>query len=660
VIAEIGHFALILALLVALVQGTLPVLGAWRGNDAWVALARPASAMFFVLVAIAFGCLTEAFVVSDFSVATVASNSHSAKPMLYKVTGVWGNHEGSLLLWILILSAFSFLVAQFGGNLPPGLRARVLSVLGLVGVGFLLFILLTSNPFERLDPAPLDGRGLNPLLQDPGLAFHPPFLYLGYVGLSVSFAFAVAALIEGRVDPAWARWVRPWTLVAWCFLTLGIALGSWWAYYELGWGGWWFWDPVENASFMPWLAATALVHSAIVVERRDALKSWTILLAIIAFSLSLLGTFLVRSGVLNSVHAFATDPTRGVFILGFLIVVVGGSLTLFATRAPALKAGGMFAPISREASLVLNNLLLATAAGTVLLGTLYPLFLDALTGMKVTVGPPYFNSVFIPLFTPVVVAVAIGPLLSWKRDDLLGVLGRLKMVLAATVIAALATWYWLGDGPVLAVLGMALTVWLGGGALFEYADRIKLFRAPAGESWRRARNLPRSAYGMTVAHLGLALTIMGITVSGAWQDEKLQVMRPGETVRVGAYDATFKGAERVAGPNYSALRGTFEITRDGRPVTVLYPETRTYDTSAMDTTEAAIRPTPLSDLYVVIGEPDGQGGYATRIYYKPLVSWIWIGSLFMVFGGALSISDRRHRVGAPSRRRRSVAAAGTA
>ena len=450
-IAEIGHFALVLALLLALAQGTVPLIGAGRGDANWMAISGPTALAQLLFVGIAFAALTHAYIVSDFSLVNVADNSHTAKPLLYKITGVWGNHEGSMLLWVFILALFGAAVAAFGANLPPDLRARVIAIQGLIGVGFLLFILFTSNPFARAVPAPAEGSGLNALLQDPGLAFHPPFLYLGYVGFSMAFAFAIAALIEGRVDPAWARWVRPWTLAAWCFLTIGIALGSWWAYYELGWGGWWFWDPVENASFMPWLLGTALLHSAVVVEKRGGLKSWTVLLAILTFSLSLLGTFIVRSGVLTSVHAFAVDPTRGVFILAFLILVVGGSLALYAVRAPALRSSGLFAPISREGGLVLNNLLLATAAATVLLGTMYPLFLDALTGDKVSVGPPYFNATFGPLMVPVVAAMAVGPMLAWRRSDLAGVLGRLKFAAVAAVIAALLAWYAASRGPLIAV-----------------------------------------------------------------------------------------------------------------------------------------------------------------------------------------------------------------
>ena len=649
-IVEIGHYALILALALSLVQGTIPLVGAQLRYDSWVAVARPVAIVQFGFVAVSFSALTYAFVVSDFSVLNVAMNSHSAKPLLYKVSGVWGNHEGSLLLWVLILTLFGATVAICGGNLPPELRARVLSVQSLIGTGFLLFMLLTSNPFERLLPAPADGQGLNPLLQDPGLAFHPPFLYLGYVGFSMAFSFAVAALIEGKVDAAWARWVRPWTLAAWCCLTVGIALGSWWAYYELGWGGFWFWDPVENASFMPWLAGTALLHTAIVVEKRGALRSWTILLAILTFSLSLLGTFLVRSGVLTSVHAFATDPARGVFILAFLIFVVGGSLTLFAIRAPALKGGGLFAPISREGALVLNNLLLTTACATVLLGTLYPLFLDALTGEKVSVGPPYFHATFVPLMVPVIAAAGFGPLMAWKRGDLAGALSRLRVALVFTFAVAFTTLNFATNAPLLAVLGTALGTWLVAAALSELAERLRLFRASPGESWRRARHLPRAAYGMTIAHAGAGIVILGIIVSVTWETEHLQVVRVGDTVPIGGYEFTFRGVEDVKGPNYEAIRGTFDVSRDGTPVTVMTPESRVYNTSTMTTTEAAIRPTLTSDLYAVIGDPDGSGGWATRLYHKPLVHWIWLGAILMAIGGIVSLTDRRHRVGAPKRK----------
>ena len=650
-IVEAGHFALVLALVVALVQATVPLVGAWRGDAAAMAVARPAAAAQLAAVAGAFAALTYAYLVSDFSVLNVAANSHSAKPLLYRLTGVWGNHEGSILLWALILALFGAAVAAFGGNLPPSLRARVLSVQAWIAVGFLCFALFTSNPFERLVPAPADGGGLNPLLQDPGLAFHPPFLYLGYVGLSVTFAFAVAALIEGRVDAAWARWVRPWALAAWSFLTLGIALGSWWAYYELGWGGWWFWDPVENASFMPWLAATALLHSSTVCEKRDALKSWTVLLAILAFSFSLLGTFLVRSGAVVSVHAFASDPERGVFILAFLALAVGGSLGLYAVRAPRLRAGGLFAPVSREGGLALNNLLLATAAATVLLGTLYPLAVDAFGADKVSVGAPWFNAVFVPLAAPLVLLAGAGPLLSWKRADAAGVLGRLKGAAAAAAAAGATALVAGGEGSALGALGVALAAWLAVATLGELAGRVRLGRVAAGESLRRAAQLPRAAWGMSVAHLGVAVVVAGIAASSAWRTESYSVMRPGDSVTVAGYDFAFRGVTQAEGPNYAAERGRFEVARGGRPIAELYPEKRVYPVSGMPTTEAAIHTTWLADLYAVLGDADGAGGWSVRIYHNPLVPWIWLGAATMALGGALSLSDRRHRVGAPRRAR---------
>ena len=651
-IVEVGHIALIMALIVALVQATVPMIGAARGDARLMAVASAAAGAQWLFIVVAFLSLMNAYVTSDFSVFNVASNSHSAKPMLYKIAGVWGNHEGSLVLWVLILATFGGAISLFGGNLPPALRARVLSVQALIAIGFLSFSLFTSNPFERLTPVPLDGNGLNPLLQDPGLAFHPPFLYLGYVGFSVAFSFAIAALIEGRVDAAWARWVRPWTLIAWSFLTVGIALGSWWAYYELGWGGWWFWDPVENASFMPWLAGTALLHSSIVCEKRDALKAWTILLAIVAFSLSLLGTFLVRSGVLTSVHAFATDPARGVFILGFLVFVVGGSLILFAVRAPHLKAGGLFAPVSREGGIVLNNLLFSAAAATVLLGTLYPLFVDALGAGKVSVGPPYFNTVFIPLMAPLVVLAGIAPMLAWKRADLSGVIGRLKVVGGVTAFTLLWSVYQAWGNAVFGAFGIALSVWLGFSVLFDLATRIRLFRVSAIDSLQRAIRIPRAAYGMSIAHFGVALLVAGVTASSAWRTEAIQVMRQGETVSVAGLDFLFNGVVRAEGPNYEVDRGHFTVTRGGNLVAELWPENRFYPVQQQPTTEAAIHTLWLGDLYAVVGDPAGQGGWSTRIYYNPLVSWIWLGAIVMALGGAVSVSDRRHRVGAPNRSRR--------
>ena len=649
-IVEIGHFALILALCVAVTQSAVPMIGAHQNNRGWMAVAGPTAVAQLGLLLISFFALMYAYVTSDFSVKNVAANSNSLKPMIYKISGVWGNHEGSMLLWVLILALFGAIVAGFGRNLPPGLKARTLAVQALVSVGFLLFIILTSNPFERLVPAPIDGRGLNPLLQDPGLALHPPILYAGYVGFSISFSFAVAALIEGKVDAAWARWVRPWTLLAWLFLTAGIALGSWWAYYELGWGGWWYWDPVENASFMPWLVGTALLHSAIVVEKRDALKSWTILLAILTFSLSLIGTFLVRSGVLTSVHAFATDPERGVFILLLLVIAIGGSLALYAWRAPQLQSGGLFQPISREGGLVLNNLLLTTSAATVFLGTLYPLFLEAFGGGKVSVGPPFFNATFIPLMVPLVIALGVGPLLPWKRADLGGVLARLKLAFAAALILTLITAYLTWGKSVFGAMGIGIAVWLGASVLVEFGERIGFGRVSLSDSVKRAIGLPRAAWGRTLAHFGLAVTVAGVTGAGLWQVESIQIMRPGDKVEVSGYEFTFEGVENVRGPNYGAERGTFTVRDDGQVVAKLSGERRRYFVSGDETTEAGIHTTAMYDLYAVLGEPNGKGGWTTRLYYKPLVPWLWLGSIIMVLGGIVSLTDRRLRVGAPSRR----------
>jgi len=653
-IPEIGHYALILALFVAIVQAIVPLIGAARDDHPWMEVGRTAALAQFLLIAISFGALTWSYVTSDFSVSNVFENSHTDKPMLYKISGVWGNHEGSMLLWVFILAVYGMALASFGRNLPPTLRARALAVQAMVSVGFLAFIIFTSDPFTRLDPAPLNGKGLNPLLQDPGLAFHPPFLYLGYVGFSMAFSFAIAALIEGRVDAAWARWVRPWTLVAWCFLTLGIAMGSWWAYYTLGWGGWWYWDPTENASFMPWLAGTALLHSAIVVEKRDTLKAWTILLAIFAFSLSLLGTFIVRSGIVTSVHSFAADPTRGTFILGLLVLVIGGSLMLFAFRAPSLKAGGLFAPLSREGALLLNNVLMSTACGTVLLGTLYPMFADALNLGKVSVGPPFFNAVFIPLMIPMVATMALGPMMSWRRGDLGGALSRLKLAFLTALVAGMASWLLHGGSvkDLEAAGGLALAGWLFVGTLVEWAERIRLFQGPLAESFDRACRLPRAAYGMSITHAALAVVIVGITGSAAWTTEKIQVMRPGETVSLAGYDMTLNGVEDgIKGPNYTASRASFTARKDGAWVADMSPEKRLYTMPPRPTTDAAIHTNFISDLYAVVGDADGKGGYVTRLYHNTLVPWIFIGAVIMVFGGMVSLTDRRHRIGAPSRKR---------
>ncbi|TXL76001.1 heme lyase CcmF/NrfE family subunit [Vineibacter terrae] len=648
---ELGHYALVLALCVAVAQGTLPLLGARRGDPGMMELGRTAALAQVALIAVAFLALVQAYVTSDFSVANVVRNSHTAKPLLYKITGTWGNHEGSMLLWVLILAVFGAGVAAFGSNLPPSLRARVLGIQGLIGVGFLAFILFTSNPFERLDPAPLNGDDLNPLLQDPGLAFHPPLLYLGYVGFSITFSFAIAALIEGRVDAAWARWVRPWTLASWCFLTLGIALGSWWAYYELGWGGFWFWDPVENASFMPWLLGTALLHSAIVTEKRDALKSWTLLLAILAFSLSLLGTFLVRSGVLTSVHAFAQDPARGLYILGFLIVVVGGGLGLYAWRAPKLAGGGLFAPVSREGGLVFNNLLLATLTLTVFLGTLFPLVLDALDAGKVSVGPPFYVATFIPLSLPLLIAVPIGPFLAWKRGDLRMALRQLVAVGVVAVAAGIVTLFIAHRSVVLAACGIAVAVWLVLGALRELARRIQLFGVPPGDSLRRLVGLPRAAIGMTIAHAALGLTVLGITGVSVWQTETIVMLKPGASVAHAGYEVTLDSVQDVRGPNYVAERARLVYRRDGAVAAILQPERRLFAVQRRVTTEAAIRTSPLADLYATIGESDGKGSWTVRLYHNPLAPWIWLGAALAALGGFISLTDRRLRVGAPRRTR---------
>jgi len=660
-IVETGHFALILAMFIAIVQASVPIVGAHNGNAVWMSFDKPSAIAQLLMVALAFGCLTYSHVISDFSVLNVVQNSHSMKPMLYKVAGVWGNHEGSLVLWVFILAGFGSAVAIFGNNLPPAFRARVLAVQALISVGFYLFILLTSNPFERVFPAATDGRGLNPLLQDPGLAFHPPFLYLGYVGFSMAFSFAIAALIEGRVDAAWARWVRPWTLAAWSFLTIGIALGSWWAYYELGWGGWWFWDPVENASFMPWLAGTALLHSAIVAEKRDTMKTWTIFLAILAFSLSLLGTFLVRSGILTSVHAFATDPDRGAFILLLLVIVIGGSLALFALRGPSLRSTGVFKPISREGGLLLNNLVLTTGCAVVLLGTLYPIFLDSVGGGKVSVGAPFFNAVFIPLMIPMFIAMGFGPILSWKRSDLVQAALRLKIAFIITGFAGAATLSFINHRPLLSVVGLGLAVWLLVATLTELAERVRLFKGSILETYERFLKQTRASWGMTFAHVGMALLIAGMAGVGGWKVESIQVMKPGDVVNVAGFDYKFMGAREGQGPNYSIIQGKFKVTKNGQFVTILKPEKRNYFVRQIPTTEAAIYSLFTGDLYAVIGDPDGNdGSYVTRLYFNPLIAWIWAGSLIMAFGAFVSISDRRYRIGAPNRPKiKKTAVAGT-
>ena len=647
-IVELGHFALILALFVAIIQSTVPLVGAARRHVGWMAIGKSCALIGFALTAASMLSLMYAYVTSDFTVVNVVENSHTDKPLLYQITGVWGNHEGSMLLWVFMLSLCAAAVALFSDNLPPALRARVLSVQGMIATGFLLFILLTSNPFLRTFPPPANGQGLNPVLQDPGLAFHPPFLYLGYVGFSVAFAFAVAALIEGRVDAAWARWVRPWTLASWCALTIGIAMGSWWAYYTLGWGGWWFWDPVENASFMPWLVGTALIHSSIVVEKRDTLKSWTILLAIITFSLSLVGTFLVRSGVLTSVHAFATDPQRGSFILLLLVAAIGGSLTLYAIRAPALKGGGLFAPISREGALVLNNVLLSCGCATVFLGTLYPLFLDATGGPKLSVGFPFFNRTFAPMMVPMVMAVGVGPMLAWKRGDVLGALQRLWVAYIATALVVLVAFYVTHGGPVLAVFGLGLSAWLATAVLTEFAERIRLFRIPLRDSVRRAIHLPRASYGMSLAHFGLAVSVAGFSAS-AWAQEAIQTLKPGGSIDIAGYHLTLEHVDHVPGPNYTADDASIRVTSGGEFVTMMHPQRRFFPLQQQTTGETAIRTNLLADLYVALGDSGSAGDWTVRVYWKPLVPWIWLGAVIMAFGGMVSLSDRRWRVGAAAR-----------
>ena len=654
-IPELGHFALVLAFSTALYQFAVPMYGAWRNDARLMAAAAPAANLQFALLVCAFASLTWAYVVSDFSVENVFRNSHSDKPLIYKISGVWGNHEGSMVLWVMILALFGSAVAVFGGNLPPSLKARVIAVQGSISVAFLLFVLLTSNPFNRLDPAPIEGQGLNPVLQDPALAIHPPMLYAGYVGLSIAFSFAVAALIEGKVDAAWARWVRPWTLAAWMFLTVGIALGSWWAYYELGWGGWWFWDPVENASFMPWLIAGALLHSAIVVEKRNALKVWTILLAILAFSLSLVGTFLVRSGVLTSVHAFAVDPARGVFILGILCVFIGGALALYAWRAPAIRATGVFAPLSREGALVINNLLLTSACAAVFIGTLYPLALEAVTGEKISVGPPYFNLTFGPLILPLLFLVPIGPMLSWKRANLWGAVQRLWAAAVVSLIAAVAALAWQYRGPWLAPFGIALGMWLVAGSLYELSSRIKLFSESAAVSWARLKGLPGAVWGMTLAHAGVGIMVMGVVAITAWKQEVVAVMQPGDSMTVGQRQVTFDGESPATGPNFTADRARFSISSGGVKEAEVSSEKRVFKPSNQPTTEVGIKPYLVGDIYVVIGDRVGEKGRTVRSFFHPLVWMIWLGAALMFLGGFFSILDRRYRVGAPKRSKRPAA-----
>lgn len=651
-IAEIGHFAVLLAFAIALVQSVIPLIGAQRRWAGWMQLGDSAAVSQFVLITISFAALTYSFVVSDFSLRLVAANSHSAKPMLYKVTGVWGNHEGSMLLWILILVFYGALVALFGQNLPAALKARVLAVQSMISAAFLAFLIFTSNPFTRLANPPLDGNDLNPLLQDPGLAFHPPFLYLGYVGLSMSFSFAVAALIEGRVDAAWARWVRPWTLLAWVTLSIGIGLGSWWAYYELGWGGWWFWDPVENASFMPWLIAAALLHSAIVVEKRDALKSWTILLAILAFSFSLIGTFIVRSGVITSVHAFANDPERGVFILAILTVAIGGALTLYAARAGQLKTNAAFSFFSRESGLVLNNLLLVVATAVVFFGTIWPLIAELTTGRKLSVGAPFFDAAFTPFMVALCLALPIGAILPWKRASVGKAVKSLLGAIALSVALGVLVWSLQTGGRMLAPFGLALAAWLVLGAMLDLLIRARYTTGSVTETLRRLRNLPRSDWGKAVAHAGLGLLVFGIAAITAWEKEDIRTAAIGDRYTLGQYEFVFKAVEDVNGPNYTAQIATVEAYKNGEKITDLRPEKRFYPVQNMPTTEAGIHSTLSRDLYIALGDDRAGQVWAIHTYVKPYVAWIWIGTIVMALGGCLSLSDRRYRIAATARPKR--------
>ncbi|BBL73479.1 heme lyase CcmF/NrfE family subunit [Methylomagnum ishizawai] len=638
---ELGHLALILALLTALMQATYPLLGAARRMPAWMAVGPAAGRAQFLFLAVSFGCLVAAFVNHDFSVMYVAQHSNSSLPLYYRISATWGAHEGSMLLWALILGLWTVMVTAFSRGLSLEFQARVLGVMGLVSVGILLFILLTSNPFERIVPAPADGNDLNPLLQDFGMTIHPPMLYMGYVGLSVAFAFAIAALLGGSLDSAWARWSRPWTLIAWVFLTAGIVLGSWWAYYELGWGGWWFWDPVENASFMPWLVATALLHSLAVTEKRGAFKAWTVLLAIFAFSLSLLGTFLVRSGVLTSVHAFASDPARGLFILMLLALVVGGSLLLYGLRAPAIRDTAQFGFVSKENLLLLNNILLVTASASILLGTLYPLVLDALKLGKISVGSPYFASVFAPLMTPICLLAGIGPMLAWREARIGQLLFRVRyLALASLLLGIVFTAVFWNIADIKALAGLTMAFWLAGSAGFTLWNRLRL-RGGLAEGWR---SQSRSVYGMTLAHCGIAVFLVGVVLSNGYSEEKIVKLAPGETVEVGGYRIVFQGVTDVQGPNFVAREGDFQVLREGVEAARLSPQKRVYKVQRNMMTEAAIDPGLTRDLYVALGEPMEAGAWSVRAYYKPFIRWIWLGGVLMMAGGLCSAADRRYRL----------------
>ena len=660
-IPEIGHFLLWLSLGVSLVLGVMPLVGAARANMPWMLLARPSAYILFALVCLSFACLAVSFAQHDFSVLYVASNSNSGLPLEYRLAAVWGGHEGSLLLWLLMLCGWMAAVARFSRHLPLPVLARTLSVMGLISVGFLLFTLSTSNPFDRMFPVPVDGRDLNPLLQDPGMIFHPPLLYMGYVGFSVAFAFAIAALIGGQLDATWARWMRPWTNIAWMFLTLGIALGSWWAYYELGWGGWWFWDPVENASFMPWLVGTALIHSLAVTEKRGSFKSWTVLLAITAFSLSLLGTFLVRSGILSSVHAFATDPARGIFILLFLSLTVGASLALYAWRAPKVGLGARFELISRETALLGNNVLLIVAAAAVLLGTLYPLLLDALGMGKISVGPPYFDAVFAPLMAPVVFLMGIGPLARWKEASLPDLARRLRWAFGVSLLVALATGWFAGQISLTATLGLWMVFWIIGSVMTDLWERVHPPHGTLAEVPRRTTQLPRAVWGMMLAHLGIAFFCFGVVMVKTYEVERDVKMEVGDSTTVNGYTFTFRGSRQISGPNYNAMQGLLEVSHSGDRLRDMLPEKRVYRVQQNPMTEAAIATSLTRDLYVALGEPvDGRGAWIVRVYVKPFISWIWGGCLLMGLGGLLAATDRRYRAKLRSEQARQAAGAGDA
>jgi len=644
VIPELGLFSLILAFFFAIIQGTLPLVGVWKNNATLSNFAVPAARAQFVFIALAFVCLGYSFYANDFSVLYVASNSNSHLPLVYRLAAVWGGHEGSMLLWVSILAVWTMAVTMFAKGLPTSFRIRLIAVMGLVSVGFLAFIIFTSNPFERLIPAAVDGRDLNPLLQDPGMVFHPPVLYMGYVGFSVAFAFAIAALLDGRLDITWARWTRPWTTVAWVFLTLGIAFGSEWAYYELGWGGWWFWDAVENASFMPWLVGTALIHSLAVTEKRDAFKVWTVLLSICAFSLSLLGTFLVRSGVLTSVHAFATDPGRGLFILVYLVVVIGGALLLFALRAPTVGLGERFDVVSRESMLLANNVVLAAAAGSVLLGTMYPLLMDALGAGKISVGPPYFDAVFVAIMVPGIFLMGLGPLAKWKKASLPEIGTRLRVAAVISVVSALLVPSVMGKLTLMAAVGVFLGIWVMSTSLILLVNRLKTRQTAVPNLIENLKGIPLAFYGMLLAHIGIGVFVLGVTLVKGYESEQDLRMEVNDVAHIGNLAFRFEGAKEVAGPNYLSSLGKFIVTSNSKEVAVLHPEKRFYPVQGAMMTEADIEPGVLEDIYVSLGEPLENGAWSVRIYIKPFVRWIWAGCILMALGGILALMDRRYRI----------------